>query len=446
MDRLLSYIVRLIVWLSGFVKPLSRLGLCRYDEWSEGKKLKILLTGYNGARNTGADARVVALVKQLEEALGNDNVELTVMTLDNENVKGYFPSHVHQWTFTTMFFWSLLRATSQHHVAILCEGSTLTTTFAKALSVFYCQVAGIMQRQGKPCIAYGSEIGHLDGWLAKLSRDLCHDTYFIVRTEDSLKNLKALGLKGHVGTDTAWPFQTTEGENWARNQLMADGWDGKKPLLGVAVVNPFWWPVRPSISRWAKAVLTGHRERQYDKFYFFSDSKERREKFQRYLSEIAQATNRYQKEHDAFVVILGMEKLDEEACKQFSKLVEGPHQVYHSKNHNVFQMTGLLRQLSMLVTSRYHAAVLSMEQAIPIVAVSMDGRLDGVIEEAELADHYLHHVEDADLGERITTSLQLADCHRKEISDTIKKHQVLNENRVKEMSQFFTAWLKEQFS
>jgi len=446
LDRLLSYIVRFIVWLSGFAKPLSRLGLCRYDEWSEGKKLKILLAGYNGARNTGADARVVALVKQLNDALGTENVDLTVMTLDDDNVKGYFPGHVHQWTFTTMFFWSLLRATSQHHVAILCEGSTLSTTFAKALSVFYCQAAGIMRRQGKPCIAYGSEIGHLDGWLAKLSHDLCRDTYFIVRTEASLKNLKTLGLKGHVGTDTAWPFLTEEGENWARNQLKADGWDGKKPLLGVAVVNPFWWPVCPSLWRWTKGVLTGHHTLQYDKFYFFSDSEERREKFQHYLTEIAQAINRYQKEHDAFVVILGMEKLDEEACKRFAQLLEGPYQIYHSKNHNVFQMTGLLRQLSMLVTSRYHAAVLSMERAIPYVAVSMDGRLDGVVHEAELADNYLHHVEDTDLGNRITTSLQLADCHRKEISETIRKHQAINENRVKEMSQFFVSWLKEQFS
>jgi hypothetical protein len=51
-----------------------------------------------------------------------------------------------------------------------------------------------MRRQGKPCIAYGSEVGHLDGWLAKLSHDMCQDTYFIVRTEESLQNLKALGL------------------------------------------------------------------------------------------------------------------------------------------------------------------------------------------------------------------------------------------------------------
>ncbi len=446
MDRLLSYIVRLIVWLSGFAKPLSLLKLCRYDEWAEGKKLKMLLVGYNGAGNTGADARVVALVRQLDETLGTDNVDLTVMTLDNDSVKDYFPSHVSRWPFTTMFFWSLLKAASQHHVAIICEGSTLTPTFAKALSVFFCQAAGIMRRQGKPCIAYGSEVGQLDGWLAKLSRDLCQDAYFIVRTETSLKNLQELGLEGHVGTDTAWPFRTPEGEEWARQQLKADGWDGRKPLLGVAVINPFWWPVRPSLWKWARATLTGKHTRQYDKMYFFSDSKERREKFQYYLSEMASAINRYRQETDAFVVIIGMEKLDVEACTLFEQLVEGPHVMYHSKSQDVFQMTGLLRQLSMLVTSRYHAAVLSMERSIPLVAISMDGRLDGVMQETELAGHYLHHVDDSDLGNRVTVSLHRAQRHREEISEIIKRHQKLNERKVNEMSQFYESWLKEQFS
>lgn len=446
MDKLLSYIVRLIVWFSGFSKPLSRLGLCRYDEWCQGKRMKILLVGYNGARNTGADARVVALIKQLDGTLGAENVEMTVMTLDKDNVEGYFPNHVHLWPFTTMFFWSLLRAASQHHVAILCEGSTLTPTFAEALPVYFCEAAGIMRRQGKPCIAYGSEVGHLEGWLAKLSRDLCQETYFIVRTEASLKNLGALGLRGHVGTDTAWPFKTSEGEKWAHYQLQADGWDGKQPLLGVAVINPFWWPIRSSLTRWAKVVLTGNHTGQYDKFYFFSDSMERREKFQHYLSEIAQAVNRYQQEHNAFVAILGMEQLDEGACKRFEQLVEGPHQVYHSKNHDVFQMTGLLRQFSMLVTSRYHAAVLSMKRAIPLVAISMDGRLDGVIQETELADHYLHHVDDADLGEHLTTSLHLADLSREKISNTIREYQAHNEHRVNEMSQYFASWLKPRRS
>ena len=74
MDKLFSYIVRLVVWFSPFMKPLARLHLCRYDEWRPGQRLKILLVGYNGARNTGADARVVALTQQLEAALGTERM------------------------------------------------------------------------------------------------------------------------------------------------------------------------------------------------------------------------------------------------------------------------------------------------------------------------------------------------------------------------------------
>lgn len=435
-----------MVWLSGFVKPLARLGLMQYEEWEAGQPLKILLVGYNGARNTGADARVIALTEQIKEALGAGQAELTVMTLDTDNTKGYFAESVRLFRFTTFFFFSLIRAASSHHVAVLCEGNTLTRTFADALTLFFCEAAGIMKRQGKPCIAYGSEVGHIDGWLGTLCKDMCQDTYFIARTELSLPNLEALGLKGHVGTDTAWTFQSSEGEKWAFTQLLNAGWNGRQPVIGVAVINPYCWPVRPSLGRWIRAIMTRDSSNQYDKMYFFMDSYQRRQAFHHYLQETASSVNRYQYEEDAFVVILGMEKLDADACRIIEKQIKGPHAVYTSETYDVFQMTGLLRQLSILITSRYHAAVLSMEHTIPIVAVSMDARLDGLMEEMELHRNYLHHVNDQQLADRITASLQHTEKHRTEIASTICHHLAIYKNKVEEMSKFFTTWTKESFS
>ncbi len=446
MDRILSYIVRVIVWLSGLVKPLSRIGLCHYEEYKKGQPLKILLVGYNGARNTGADARVVALTQQLEKALGAEQFSLTVMTLNEENVNGYFSESVRILRFTTVFMFSLLKACSQHHVAILCEGSTLTPTFADALCVFFCEAAGIMKRQYKPCIAYGSEVGLLNGWLAQLSRDLCSNAYFIVRTEESLLNLKALGLKGHVGTDTAWTFQDSGGENWARKHLIDAGWDGQQPLMGVAPLNPFCWPVRPSLWRWLKAMVTRNFSLQYDKLYFFSDSPERRQQFESYLSAMAAATNQYSKKHNAFVVILGMEQLDTRVCEMLERQIDSPHVVCASKTCDVFQMTGLLRQLSILLTSRYHASVLSMEHAIPIVAVSIDARLNGVMREVGLAEDYLHQAKDENLEKSITASLERAGEHQQDIKETIQHQLVHYKDKTTAMSQFFVTWLKEHFS
>lgn len=446
MDRLLSYIVRIIVWLSKFAKPLSRLGLYQYEEYTEGQPLKILFVGYNGARNTGADARVVALTQQLEQTLGTDNIQMTVMTLDTENVSGYFSPQVRLMHFTTMFLFSLLRACSTHHVAILCEGSTLTPTFANVLCVFFCEAAGIMGRQGKPCMAYGSEVGRLTPWLAHLSSKLCRDTYFMVRTEESLRNLRALRLKGHVGTDTAWTFQSDEGEAWAHQQLIEAGWDGSQPLMGVAPLNPFCWPVRPSLWRWLKARFTHDFSQQYDKFYFFSDDTNRRQQYQHYLHAMAAATNRYCRKHKAFVVILGMEKLDTTVCQQMEELIEAPHAVFTSNITNVFQMTGLLRQLSILLTSRYHASVLSMEKACPIVAVSIDARLNSLMREIKQGGRYLHLVTENDLENRIVTSLEMAEQHKQNISKTIKRQLATYKYKTMAMSQFFTTWLKKQFS
>lgn len=445
MDRILAYIVRMVVWLSGWMKPLARLGLVRYSAYTEGQPLKILLVGYNGARNTGADARVVALVQQLEQALGAQQHQLTVMTLNLDNVAGYFGKHVQLLHFSTMFVVKLMRACSQHHVAILCEGSTLTPTFADALCVFFCEAAGVMRRQGKPCIAYGSEVGKLNGWLARLSSDLCSDTYFMVRTEESLRNLQALGLQGHVGTDTAWTFSDTDGEVWARQRLIDAGWDGRQPLMGVAPLNPFCWPVRPSITRWIKAQLTRNFTLLYDKFYFFSDSTERRQQYENYLQAMAAATNRYSREQGAFVVILGMEQLDARACEHLELRIEAPHAVFTSRTCDVFLMTGLLRQLSILLTSRYHASVLSMEKGCPIVAVSIDARLNGVMREVELADGYLYQATDKDLENRITSSLLMAQANEQAIRALIQRHLQAYKQKTLAMSQFFTSWLKTQF-
>lgn len=441
MDKLIEWIVWILVWLSRWAQPLSRIGLVKYATYQPDRPLKVLLVGYNGARNTGADARVVALVEQLAEAFGRDRLEMTVMTLNTDNVHGYFPDYIRLLPFPTFFCWSLFRAASAHHVAILCEGSTLTHTFADALSMFFCEAAGIMKRQGKPCIAYGSDVTRLQPRLARLSKTMCSDVHFIARSQSALEVLHEMGFMGHLGTDTAWTFTVPPSKDNARNALMNQGWDGRKPLLGVAVINPYYWPVRPSFWRWAKAATFGQRALQYDKMYFFSDSPDRREQYGRYINQMAEAAKAYRDAHDAFVVIIGMEKLDARACSDLQALMDKPCASFTSSDHDVFAMTSVLHQLDTLITSRYHAAVLSMLKAMPVVAVSMDNRLDGLFHDIGFADKYLHHVGDADLARRISRSLEDADANRNDIIAAIHDHAELSRTTLKEMSEFLKQWI-----
>ena len=51
MDGLLALYIYLLTGLAKFSHPLSVIGFGEYREWHPGEKLKILLVGYNGARN-----------------------------------------------------------------------------------------------------------------------------------------------------------------------------------------------------------------------------------------------------------------------------------------------------------------------------------------------------------------------------------------------------------
>ena len=439
MDRLLCLIIYMLAALTG---PLSRLPGERkaFDRWEKGKKIKLLLAGYNGARNTGSDVRAAEIARQARQVFGKENVQITVMTMDTSSMEGYFDPDAALLPFSSLFPLDLWRACASHHAAILCEGSTLKSTFANALTLFLCEAAAVMGAQGKPCLAYGSEVGWMEPFLEKAAGRLCRDTWFITRTDSSLDALKKLGLKGHAGTDAAWSWDREIPPGEAERLLREKGWDGKKALLGVAVIDPFCWPVRSSLLRWIRGLLGGDLSGQYDKWYFFSDGKERYSAYERYISGAAGALNSFLEKHDFFPVLLGMEALDKKACLDLRSLLKAPSALFLSQENSAFVMTGILRRLSFLVTSRYHAAILSMEGACPICAVSMDERLYGIMKELSL-ETYLLHTDDKDLEGNLERVLEKALEEREEIGARIRERLPSYKKTLSEMEVFMKEYI-----
>jgi polysaccharide pyruvyl transferase WcaK-like protein len=435
MDNVTAWGVR------GFASIAS---LPKFETWSPGEKLKILLVGYNGKRNTGADVRVCEMVKQYYRILGEDKIEITVMTLDTEMTEVYFKPPTNQFQFSTIFFKDLLEACDHHHMVVLCEGSTLKSKFANALTLFFCEAAGVMKKQGKPCFAYGSEAGDMDPFVKKLASDLCSDTYFIARTEESLKIVQGMGLKGHMGTDTAWTFTPAPPE-WAEKELKEKtGWDGKKPILGVAIINPFWWPVSPSLMRLGKSIATRNWDYHMEKYYYFSDSPERERMFDSYVKALADSANSFCEEHDAHVVAIGMEALDLDACEKFTSMIKGPTGIFSSKFYDGFQMTSVLHKLSLLVTSRYHARVLSSTGGVPSIAVSMDERLFNIFSECGHVDDYYLKTDDPKLGENLIKTMEKCWANRQQVSNEIKTTIPGYLKTMSEMGKFFREWVVKE--
>jgi hypothetical protein len=72
-----------------------------------------------------------------------------------------------------------------------------------------------------------------------------------------------------------------------------------------------------------------------------------------------------------------MEQLDEAIADRVHRRMTHPEsgRLFSARDYDASQMTTLLRGLDLLVTSRFHAAVLSLAAAVPQVAIHHDTRL-----------------------------------------------------------------------
>ncbi|WP_257790692.1 polysaccharide pyruvyl transferase family protein [Methanobacterium sp. MZ-A1] len=78
-----------------------------------------------------------------------------------------------------------------------------------------------------------------------------------------------------------------------------------------------------------------------------------------------------------------------------------------SNEYNASQMTSMLSQLDLLVTSRYHSAVLSLRALVPQIAVGHDPRLTSFYQDLHLfPDYFLHH-DDPNLWEDLNQKIGL---------------------------------------
>ncbi|MGZ4857189.1 MAG: polysaccharide pyruvyl transferase family protein, partial [Methanobacteriaceae archaeon] len=81
--------------------------------------------------------------------------------------------------------------------------------------------------------------------------------------------------------------------------------------------------------------------------------------------------------------------------------------VISSGEFNASQMTSILCELALLVTSRYHASVLSLRALVPQIAVGHDPRLTSLYLDLGLYDDYFISHDDPHLWEVLKKKVDL---------------------------------------
>jgi polysaccharide pyruvyl transferase WcaK-like protein len=430
-------------WVSGLIES-SKVGwvLGKGNSWQPGEKLKLLFAGYNGTRNTGSDVRVEEMLRQIRHILGEDKVDLSVMSQNFDFSKGYFKD-TRQVFLPDIFPPFLAKEVPQNHGVVACEGSMFKSKFANALTTMMIGSLGIAAAQNKLSVGYGAEAGHMDPMVRKMCGRYCQNSFVITRNEESRTLLRELNVPTELGTDTAWTFEP-ETPEYGRKALKDAGWDGNTTVLVVCPINPFEWPVKASIGKFMVRGLTGaYKESHYRSVYFHNSGAAAERAYKQYLTAIGNAVDAFRKQHKVFIVMAAMERLDARPARKIAERLGGVP-VFTSDDYNMYQLVSILRACHMMASSRYHGIVTSMPGLVPSCGITMDERIRNLMKERGHQD-LLMNVDDADLESKLLVSLEKLCKERESVANGIAKAVVRNLKVMARMGVYFEEEVQRRY-
>jgi polysaccharide pyruvyl transferase WcaK-like protein len=433
----------LIAWVSALIE-ISRVGaIFGLDRrWTPGEKLKLLFATYNGTRNTGADVRVQEALRQARHVLGDGNVDFSVMTQNFDRSRGYFEG-TRQVHLPDVYPPFLFREVRQNHGVIACEGSMFKSKFANALTTMTIGSLGIASAENKLSLGYGGEAGHMDPLIERMCARFVRDSLIITRNPESQAVLARLGISTELGTDTAWTFEPHPPE-YGRRVLREAGWDEKTPVLALCPIHPFWWPVKASIAKYLASVTTGaFKQSQYRTVYFHASGADVDAKYKRYISAFAKATASFRERHPVFPILVNMERLDVRACHDVAAQLPGTP-VFTADDYDMFQLVSILRQCSMVVSSRYHGIVTCMPSLVASAGVGMDERIRNLMVERG-HQHLLLTADDPDLEPKLLKIMDTLFAEADSVRDAIAGTVVRNLKVMARMGTFLEDAVRRQY-
>lgn len=373
------------------------------------KIIKIAFAGYSGENNTGAEARVAMTVRDIKRAIGEEagSLQITIPTLSEANTRRYVPDEdvcVMEMGNIFMFILRMLKIVWQwNDMLFLVEGAAFTDHFSPFFIYIFLFSALVGKLCGKKVVVYAVDCGELKPFSRKFLRWVGNKLDLIIaRTEDSKERMIRFGVKKpiYVTTDTVFQYQPP-GREFALALLKELKLDPEKPIVGLAAKEFFWFPI--------KAKLWGPKEDFYHYPLYHTWTPEGRRKSKIFKQDFVNYADWIVEKLDANVLLIAMERMDLPPSQDIHNLMKRKDRarVISSNDYDMRDISALLSTLKFLTTTRYHACVLAVPSAIPLVAVSSDIRLEGVFREMGIMDYYIDIRTESLYGDMVRVSEKL---------------------------------------
>ncbi|MFM0009414.1 polysaccharide pyruvyl transferase family protein [Paraburkholderia sediminicola] len=333
---------------------------------------RVLLLGYSGAGNTGADLRTIETIAQLRRLLAPREPRITLFAL-GDCFDHPLLARTPRLTPSLPYLPDALDAAVRDADLVLnVEGSTYTSKFSDSLAGVLIGGIALAHAHRRPAIAYGVDSGTMSAALTRFVERNAQAGEVIFRNDAARAQLASLGVSAQPGADTAWTYRAH-----------ADACNTAPGTRRVALCpnNPFWWPVRPDAARARELDARGEASSlRYGPLHFHSWDAARAEAYHAYLDRFAQIAVGLRKQGYA-PVLVGMEQLDRGACADLAARVPFPIGIVARGPHTLDEVAATVAHAACVVTTRYHAAVLAISHGVPVFGLSMDTRIERLLGE-----------------------------------------------------------------
>lgn len=358
---------------------------------------RVLLVGYNGANNAGAEARVVAAIRDVRAVLG-PQAPITVPTLNVENTQRYLlgAPGVRLVEIPPMYFLAMRSLVREHDLVLLVEGSVYMDTWSSLFLWYFLWPTRLAHAYGKPCLAYAVDVGSASPANQKhIRREAGKTDMIITRTHAAAETLRCWGVTApiEVTADLAVNFPVDP----ADVDLLPREWpDAEHGAVGMAMVDFHRFPV--VVRPW------GPRADLYSWPVYFAHSPEQRRKSQALAADYTALADRIIEDHGRHVALMCMEELDEAIARRVQASVRHPERtrIFSAREHNASQMSSLARSLDLLITARYHGGVLALPGLRPQIGSGHDLRLKTLYMELGLYRNYFVDAHEEQRPERLS--------------------------------------------
>lgn len=327
---------------------------------------KVLVVGYHGMGNVGAELRLEVLVKDIKKA--NPNAEITVTCFKynpHEKIKGIHYLYLHN-VFTAVF--ETIARIPKFDYIICGEGIPFVDFCGSGFINYFLPILHASHLLGKKTACYSFDIDHLSEQHKKRTIKILRNTDMLVaRTQKTFNFLKKNGLKNiYLGTDTSLLFKIKSSQ--------------RKSKIGFCLKDFYCYPI--------KFRLFGKKKNYYHYPYYYLYGNHGQKKYEKFIYQMAEMINQLLEDNDKILInLIVMEnQMDYKTSSDIYNLLKDKKRVeiISRRNYKLNEIVSSFSDLKCLVAARYHAVIFGVRHKIPTLVLSTDERFDYFIQELGL--------------------------------------------------------------